>query len=236
MHDHLGKPIDPDELSRLVERFRPRDERVSLPSIGSLDVQAGLQYTGGKPALYLSLLKQFLESYQSFSDQVETLVREGKLADARRSAHGLRGVAESLGAHEVARAATTLELALSREGKADAALPALTQALDPVLSALSAHFAAPQNARAIPPAQAESNPTPSPSLPWLTELRNLLREGDIGALRLWQEHAHELTNVVSMENYGRVRRALENFEFDVALEVLPAPMSAGQSIAARESP
>jgi hypothetical protein len=71
---------------------------------------------------------------------------------------------------------------------------------------------------------------------WLTELRQLLSEGDVGALRVWREHAQELSSVVSMESYGRVRRALENFEFDVALEALPAAPGGGESVALRRAP
>jgi signal transduction histidine kinase/CheY-like chemotaxis protein len=237
MRDHLGKPIDPEELARLVERFRPRDRRQTLPDIDGLDVHAGLQYTGGKPDLYLSLLRQFVEQYHPFAQEIDALLGEGRHANARRAAHGLKAVAESLGAYAVANAASVLELELSRGKPSQDCLQALMLALAPLLASLKAQLLPTDNQDATSHVEAvmpANSPAPMPS--WLTELRQLLSEGDVGALRVWREHAQELSSVVSMESYGRVRRALENFEFDVALEALPAAPGGGESVALRRAP
>jgi signal transduction histidine kinase/DNA-binding response OmpR family regulator len=64
---------------------------------------------------------------------------------------------------------------------------------------------------------------------WVAELRELLIDGDVAALRLWQQRGQELSGVLPIETYGRVRRALDNFEFDSALEALPTPTEAAKT-------
>jgi two-component system sensor histidine kinase/response regulator len=248
MRGHIGKPIDPDELSRLVLSYsggervtieRPGDgsveavrtsvpeekrqgERRLLPRVEGLDVQDGLNRTRGKRAFYLKLLEQFVMDFRSFNEDMRACLREGRIDDARRLAHSLKGVAGTLGARAVSAAAADLERRLYNDEERDAALALVELELDALLEGLTAHLQAKQTKPPVRPSDAaETGEQSSGPLPaWLEDLRRLLSAGDVAAQRVWEEHAEELRRLVTVDAYGRLGKALQDFEFDTALEVL----------------
>ena len=245
MHGHLGKPIDPDELQRLIARFQPAhaapafelkleqsrpvgeatlpaqleaDREPALPDLPGLDVAAGLRHTGGKADFLRDLLQQFSRDFDQFGNRMRDLTVEGRREDARRLAHSLRGVAANLGANEVAAAAAVLERSLNAGHDHGAALDDVERRLMPLMNGLKDAFGGP-----APTASSPAVAPPSlcdPVSVWMEELLRLLREGDIGAQQLWAQRSDELRKALTPQTYSQVRHALENFEFDVALAVL----------------
>jgi hypothetical protein len=47
-----------------------------------------------------------------------------------------------------------------------------------------------------------------------------MADGDVAAQQLWAERGAELKDVLPAQLYAQVRRAVDNFEFDVALTAL----------------
>ena len=251
MWGHIGKPIDPDELHRLVASFwrrgagqkpaaasvaeagqhpvtLPLEEEVQintaagLPSIDGLDAQAGVNRTRGKQDFYLKLLKQFVADFQSFGEQARQLICEKKRDDAQRLAHSLKGVAASLGALRVAAAASDLEQVFRQGEPAEPALESVERELRPVMSGLASHLGVNLTATSSPRVAGRSEQQLS-SLPlpeWVNDLRRLLNDGDIAAQQLWERRGEELKSLLPARTYGHLRRALENFEFEAALEAL----------------
>jgi len=252
MRGHIGKPIDPDELYRLVASFyrqeigrKPPAEWVvaaveeplglpskqqwqfdadtGLPRIDGLDTQSGLGHAGSNQNFYLGLLKRFVTDFQSFPEQMIKSLREDNVADAKRLAHSLNGVASSVGALRVAVAARELEQILQRCDPSESAVQAVERELQLVMNGLAKHFrtssASSNSARVAGPTEQEL-----PSLPllpeWVDELRRLLSHGDVAALQLWEQRGEQLKGQLSVQKYAQIRRALENFEFDVALNAL----------------
>lgn len=253
MWGHIGKPIDPDELYRVVAGFWRRgagekpaaaevtravqqpvtsplekggqvDAAAGLPRIDGLDAQAGLNRTRGKQDFYLKLLKQFVADFQSFEEQTMQFLRQGKLQDAERLAHSLKGVAGSVGALRVAAAASDMEQVLRRGEPSETALESVERELRPMMNGLTDHFGA-HSATSPPPPVGPTEPIVS-SLPlpeWVEDLRRLLVEGDVAAQQLWAQRGEELKDLLPVQTYGQVRRALENFEFETALIALSVP-------------
>ncbi len=250
MVGHIGKPIDPDELYRVLASFSrsaarkklvaegyagavppaasyskegaQADAAAALPRVAGLDTRAGLICTGGKQIFYLSLLTQFLSEFRRFPEQAAQWLREGKLDDAERLAHSLKGVAASLGAQRVADAAGELERVLRRGEPSEAAVECVKRELSPVISGLTDYFAADKTVGGPPPPVGAAGQSPrSPPLPeWVDELRRLLSDGDVAAQQLWERRGEELKDRLPMQRYGQIRRALENFDFEAALEAL----------------
>jgi two-component system sensor histidine kinase/response regulator len=257
MRGHIGKPIDPDELYRLVASFFRReagqqsaaasmtdatpapgnllprqvehiDAAAKLPHLDGLDVQEGLSRTRGKQDFYLNLLKQFAADFRSFAEQLTQCLREGKHEDAQRLAHSLKGVAANLGARRVADAASELERVLRRREPSENALRSVEGELFPLVAGLANHFRA-RLIDAGPPGRPAENRLASVPLPaWVDDLRRLLSEGDIAAQQLWTRRGEELKDLMPMRTYGQICRALENFEFEAALEALSTPLQSGQ--------
>jgi signal transduction histidine kinase/CheY-like chemotaxis protein len=253
MRGHIGKPIDPEELRRLVARYfhrelglnsvangatktapdpaaaspsgpaRQSDICSELPRLPGLDVQAGLSRTGGKPAFYCSMLKQFVSNFRSFGEQLRSLLRASKLEEARRLAHSLKGVAASLGAFRVADAAGVLEHAFHHGQPSETALEYVENELTPLTVGLADHFGISQDDSRLPPVEEAEDERPRAPLPaWVDELRRLLSEGDIAAQQLWAQRGEGLRDTLSVRIYGQIRRAIENFEFEAALQALRA--------------
>jgi len=130
MNDHLVKPIDPDELERMLvrwispqrgilpgERFSPTPEGSHdiLPEIAGLDTAAAVNRIGLTSAFYLKLLKEFAARNADTALRIRNECAAGRRDLAARTAHCVKGVASTIGADELARTASLLESAL-REG------------------------------------------------------------------------------------------------------------------------
>ncbi|HUP93616.1 MAG TPA: response regulator [Burkholderiales bacterium] len=253
MRGHIGKPIDPDELYRVVSSFCRREvvdkargagkaaepvlktvavlsqQRATPPagasalqSIDGLDAEAGLKRTRGNEGLYLSLLKQYVIGFSAFGQELTLLLREGRHEEATRLAHSLKGVAANVGSVKVADAAGVLEQVLRRGESPDAALGDVERGLRPVMSGLSDVLNIDTTMTAAPvDAGSEEQLLSEVTLPaWVDELRRLLGDGDVAAQQLWSERGEELKHMLPVKTYSQVRRAVDNFEFDVALAAL----------------
>ncbi len=256
MRGHIGKPIDPDELYRVVASFcrreatdrsrglehagqpimktvpvsaRPRKvAAATMPSVEGLDTEGGFKRTRGNHDLYLSLLKQYVIAFSAFREEITLLLREGKHEDASRLAHSLKGVAANVGSNAVADAASELEQVLRRGEGPDVAIGAVDKALRPVMSALADQLHI-DTTMTTPPIDAAAEPVDLAGItlpPWVDDLRRLLADGDVAAQQLWSERGDELKQLLPAKLHGQVRRAVDNFEFDVALAAL-TPEKAG---------
>jgi two-component system sensor histidine kinase/response regulator len=197
----------------------------AVPACDGLDSAAGLKRTRGNRDLYVSLLKQFVMGFSAFGEELTLLVREGKYEDAQRLAHSLKGVAANVGADRVAEKAGVLEQVLKRSESADTALAEVERELRPVVAHLAEelHIDATMTAPPVEMAAHGPHDLADVALPaWVDELKRLMAEGDVSAQQLWAERGEELKDVLPAQIYTQVRRAVDNFEFDVALTALSA--------------
>ena len=248
MNGHLSKPIDPETLYATLAKFksdattvRPGpttapavraapealDDPQALPKISGLDVRAGLHHTDGKIALYRELLQRFASDYADFGPAFHATVQARDWNEATRQAHTLKGLAASLGASAVQRAAELLEQsarardAIATPHRADE----VALHLAPLVHELAAHFASEVGT------ERPSNITPVAAADfdaWIEVFSELLRQGDVEARGLWGANRGGIGDRLSLQTVDRVSRALENFEFDTALRLLterPAPVA-----------
>lgn len=112
-----------------------------MPALPGIDIATGLTQTGGKPRLYRRALAKFRDTLgRDFISQFERARTSGDWTVATRHAHSLKGVARTLGAHDLGERAHALELACKKadDSGVDAALSNVRLELDHVLSGLSA--------------------------------------------------------------------------------------------------
>jgi two-component system, sensor histidine kinase and response regulator len=158
MNDHVPKPIDPDALFAVLLRWvRPgqREASITPPSrpeattrrtaappriegLPGIDHATGLRRVAGNEALYGKLLLDFHRDYASSIDRIRAAIGEGRLTDAERQVHTLKGVAGNIGAMELHRTAQELDsaLRLGDPGKAGSLLPAVERELSRVIKGL----------------------------------------------------------------------------------------------------
>ena len=116
-----------------------------------IDIAAALRRVSGKRDLLRRLLQHFAAAYASAPNDIAGLLHLQQPAEARRLAHALRGDAATIEAAAVRDIASEVEDMLDRgtEGEAMARLPALEQALLPVLAAVRALTESPPDGEAV---------------------------------------------------------------------------------------
>ena len=138
MVDFVAKPIEPDELWRMLLKWIPAradampPAPMALPSaelavgneipraifdsipshIPGLNIALGLRRVLGKHSLYLSLLKKFVAGQHAAAELMRNLLDEDDWASAERVAHTLKGLAGNIGAVELQGDAAELEAAI----------------------------------------------------------------------------------------------------------------------------
>lgn len=124
MNDHIGKPIDPDQLlATLAKWVRPTLPAVNLtifptnkpqiqmplPDLPGIKVAESVRRIGGNIALYYALIEKFKENQKNVVQKIHDAITANDLKTAERLAHTLRGIAGSLGAESLQSLAQLLE-------------------------------------------------------------------------------------------------------------------------------
>jgi two-component system sensor histidine kinase/response regulator len=135
MNDHVGKPIDPDELfGKLLKWVKPSKERPiqepamekataaeatkqdGLPDIQGLDAKLGLKRVLGKKDFYLNILQMFVTNQGEAPAKIRQSLDEGDNQTAERLAHTAKGVSGNIGATGLQALAAEVEKAI-KEGR-----------------------------------------------------------------------------------------------------------------------
>jgi two-component system sensor histidine kinase/response regulator len=131
MNDHLPKPIEQQALYSMVLRWTRRagagaglsgsaaasaDQSICVARAGDeavlgIDVEAAIRRLGGKPDLYARLVRRFVEEADIAAKLTGQLDRNSR-EEATRTAHSINGVASTLGAKALQRAAAEAERSL----------------------------------------------------------------------------------------------------------------------------
>jgi len=128
MNDYVAKPIDRDELFRVIEKNLPQTTgfgplfsaaRFESPSTDSeqhgrlpgLNVQKGLERIGGSVQLYAEIVQEYCDTNENFVSDFKSLVDKGALEEAKIKAHALKGAAGNISAEELYTVAEALEKA-----------------------------------------------------------------------------------------------------------------------------
>jgi two-component system sensor histidine kinase/response regulator len=210
-----------------------------LPPLPGIDVAAGLATAQNNLALYRRLLAKFAAGQANFGADFTQAQQDAEATDttdaaaATRCAHTLRGSAGNIGALGVASAAAALEQACAQ--KADQAvvqplLEATLLALQPVMAGLQQLAPAVETASAPDVAAPQTPPSPE-AVALLNRLRKLLQSNDAEAgdlldtvLEKLAAEGHGLGSVLGSA-LAPVARAIENIDFDGALQKLDAAVA-----------
>jgi len=135
MNDHLGKPIDIDQLIARISRWTnvvtagdasspdsgpsealdvapPAAEVVTLPTKSAaplLNIEAGLRRSLNREALYVRTLKSFLTHFSNAADKLADALAATDMAALTLAAHSLKGAAGQIGADQLSECARELE-------------------------------------------------------------------------------------------------------------------------------
>ncbi len=234
MNGHIAKPIEPEELFRVLARCRmqgfesevvtthaaERDKGQRKKTL-KVDFSDGLRRVGGSERLFHRLLQQFVNDY---THEAERLQREGEagLGEAvRRLAHTIKGTAGSLGAISLQQAAAELESA-APDGTAPTGQQMssffieLQQALEHMRSYLG-----PESL----PETAVGNRQKTAEL--AEQLMSLLAESDSEAVEWFTAYRQAFEEFYGADGYRELSKLIEVFDFSAALALIKRLKSGG---------
>ena len=243
MVDHITKPIDPPTMLQTLARWvQPRDSVAAeapahqastappsdadqaLPTLAGLDTAAGLARTGGKTALYLRLLRQFHERQADAGARIAAALADEDRAGAERIAHTVRGVAGNLGLVQVQQQAQALEAVIGVDAPHAAALAAFETALAAAVAGLRGatlpHAPHAHDTPDTPDAAANAQSATGDAALHAAHLASLLQASDGDAGDYFSAHRGVLRHALGDGAMNRLAGALDDYEFDAALEQL----------------
>jgi two-component system sensor histidine kinase/response regulator len=245
MWDHIGKPIDPDELfGKLVKWMKPRKmEEVretaetppvetqketkkeeakpapqdDLPEIPGLDTGLGLKRVMGKKAFYLEMLKKYIDNQGEAPVQIRQSLDAGDFATAERLAHTAKGVSGNIGATQVQALAATLEKAIREKMPREEigeALEAFAMAHGKLVTPLKEAFPAAAVVKEVAPVDAAK------AAEVFEKMREFLANDDSEAGDYLDAEIAALRSILGAEHFGPFERAVKQYDFAQALELL----------------
>lgn len=182
-----------------------------------LDVEEGLDRLMGERALYLQILRRFLQDHRGSCQRIEALLAQRLEGQAQLATHSLKGSAGLIGAQQVHDQAVLVENAIAAGASAAALLPPLDALLrdtcDSIDKLLLEH-----SDNIAPSAAPEIDATQLRAL--IEELVGLLRDGDGAAIDLVEKSAPVLAAALGVPTFQMVAAATHAFDFETALDAL----------------
>src|SRR5690606_21917585 len=135
MNDFLAKPVALEQLKAMLQRWLPPSLASDpppatvplLPEIPGLDQAAALERMLDNRALYLRLLRRFVDEHAAVPERLRELLTAGRADEAVDLLHRLKSLAATLGAVELQALSARLETLLQAgddPGETSAALEA----------------------------------------------------------------------------------------------------------------
>ncbi|SFH01414.1 HPt (histidine-containing phosphotransfer) domain-containing protein [Duganella sp. CF458] len=189
----------------------------SAPIRQRLDVEEGLDRLMGERALYLQILRRFLQDYRNSCERIQSLLTQQQEGKAQLAAHSLKGSAGLIGAQLVHDQAVLVENAIADGVEVAALLSELAVLLREACGSIDdllleqGSKAAASDPPAVDPAQLRA---------LIEELVGLLREGDGAAIDLVEKSATILASALGVPTFQMVAAATHAFDFETALDVL----------------
>lgn len=233
MNDYVTKPINPNELWRVMEQWvTPREPEVEaaddpvelpppedtaiLPTIDGIDRVKALQNTNGNEKLALSILTKFADRSTRFSADFEAARVSETPKDMERIAHSLKGTAGSVGAEQIAAMAGQLE-SLIHQGSNSAMIEdqyvTLCSALGSLLDHLNLALGLKRETAVAPvelPADFDSQ---------IDQLTRLLKSDDIGSNRLFKDQEPHFKTVLG-DQFDSFSASINDYDYPAAYDIL----------------
>jgi len=247
MQDHIGKPIDPDELfGKLLKWVKPREignvqetaastgalqhaptiekeepkpkEQDDPPNIPGLDTNLGLKRVMGKKAFYLEMLKKYIDNQGQAPAQIRQSLDLEDYETAERMAHTAKGVSGNIGASQVQALAEALEKAL-RERSTREEVGTLLDSFGAAHGKLIAGLneAFPTTA-AVPEEAGDVDEANTAAV--CEKMLALLANDDSEAADYLNTEKSILRHILGVEHFGPFEYAIQQYDFAQALELI----------------
>lgn len=237
MNDHIGKPIDVNQLFTSLARWitpkapQPLSLEASgslrpgrdgeLPAIAGLDLNQAMRRMGGNAKLMRKLIGRFAETQADTMARIQAAMDSSDLDTATREAHTTKGLAGNIGATQLLARAGAVEGLLKHAQWDDLppALDAMAQELTALLGQIALALGqapAAGDAPAAAPVAVDRDLLAQE----LQQLAALLADDDARAGKLVESIAEKLRTVGQGAVSSQLQKLIGRYEFEDALEKL----------------
>jgi len=241
MWDHVGKPIDPDELfGKLLKWVKPRqaggeqkaagppfeetekegtkpEKQDDLPEIPGLDTALGLKRVLGKRGFYVDMLKKYVDNQGQAPTQIRQSLDAGDYGTAERLAHTAKGVSGNIGATPLQELAATLEKAI-REARPR---EEIGKALDSFRAAHGALIDGLKEAFPVTLVQERAVEVDEAKAAEICgRMAELLVNSDSEAVDFLEKESDALRGILGTNRFGVFEHAVKQYDFENALDLL----------------
>ncbi len=244
MSDHLAKPVVPERLWEVLQRWCPAgagavpvsatsgrgvEEAGPTPAVvlpepfAGLDAKAGLRNALGRPAFYAQVLQRFMAHHADSAERMASALAEGHTETLLREAHTLRGLAGTIGALPLQEAAAQLEEGLREPLGRSRTVGDGLQDVRVALAAVMDHLQRWALAHPVVAAQAgaaQGDPSQGGGEAALQALADLLHTDDPRARQHAQRHEAALRQLLGTAQATLLAAHIEQFDFETALHIL----------------
>ncbi len=223
--------VRPGPVTASSARVEPAlvDARADFPQAPGLDIAVGLRHAGANTRLYSDLLRRFMRDFSDICPQILRMIDAGDRAGAARAVHTLGGLCATLGLSRVHEHVVSLDAALQHSSRADETLwlectgAELKQLFDTLREKLPAAAVLEDGSDGLSIDLAKigfDKPKLSKDVVWLSQLCAMLSQGDNEARTLWRTQKSALAGTLSAKAIEDISSAIEDFDFDHALDML----------------
>jgi HPt (histidine-containing phosphotransfer) domain-containing protein len=228
MNGHITKPIDMRSLYRVLAQWLPQgdpslSQTAALPSaadagirlpeaVEGLDIQAALERLGQKRALYRQILLNFAQEHRDKAEEIDAAFADGRIEDAARVLHTIKGVAGNLGMIRLYDTIVTLEASIKIRRIPVEEIDEFRDAFTEIMGALTELAS---DSESIAPATAESGSEPLDLSQLLSTLAEHLREGSPRAADLLPGLRRVLGSACAVE-LDQLSAHIDAFDFERA--------------------
>ncbi|MEN9865750.1 MAG: hypothetical protein RL748_1340 [Pseudomonadota bacterium] len=235
MQDFLTKPINPERLYQMLERWLDADllqnalqpgepvGPLDLPDFAELDSHLGLSHVAGNRDLYLHLLKRFRKTQRHVMGALRSHFEHGLRTTLSEAVHSLRGISANIGAHEVTHAAKMLERSLHDAHnklpgpQIDSRLQVLERSFATLMAGLDRFFTLhPEQPETLPAHPSEQQQMQAQ----VRQLASLLADNDSEANDYFKQIRPNLLNLLGPQDMALLEQWMDEYEFELAYQRL----------------
>lgn len=240
MNDHVGKPLNVEEFYIKLSKWVRIDESKikqaledsntalmahpvakQLVEIDQLNVPSGLQTANGKVDFYLNMLGKFCKGQSQYEQNANQAFKQKDFPALQHMTHALKGLSGNIGAVHLSEQAAELEKLLQKNSKiavVETHLLSVSVELQRLIKLLSTVLESASERSSE--SSSQNQPVDALALSVaIANIEDLLRDDDTSVLELIEQLMPQLPQ--SMRPFiEKVYQAVDDFEFDQALEAL----------------
>jgi signal transduction histidine kinase/DNA-binding response OmpR family regulator/HPt (histidine-containing phosphotransfer) domain-containing protein len=225
MNEHIGKPLEIEEfyetlLKVLGKELLPNSHCALKENIGALDKVGAIGRLGGNEKLWLQTTCKFYEKYKNLPSSIREMIDKNEQENLQIYMHSLKGLCGTIGANILQGEAYKIEMDIKNgETLKNIEYKNLFQSFDALFSILKIIY---EKNFQKSEQKSSKNLDKQEVLHILDDLEQALELSSVSQVKSCIKKLQSYSTILKSENFDRIVKLCEDFDFDSAIEHLDA--------------